>query len=54
MMKVFQQWVFGVTGGILIILLIVFLVRQNLADKKRLEQQLNQDYHRPPEHEEKL
>jgi hypothetical protein len=44
-----MNWPLLIICGIVLIVGIVFLVRQNLRDEKKLERQLKNDYRKPKE-----
>lgn len=39
-----------IIAGLVLIALLLLLIFRNKKDKKELENQLNQDYHKPPRH----
>lgn len=45
-------WILG--AGIASILLLIYLVRTNLRDKRELEKQLNTDYKKTPDEEDEM
>ena len=46
-----MNWPFLILFGIAVIALIVFLVKRNMKDEKKFENQLNNDYHKTKDEE---
>jgi flagellar biosynthesis/type III secretory pathway M-ring protein FliF/YscJ len=44
-----MNWFWIILVAIIAIALITFVIKRNLADKRELENKLNQDYQKPPE-----
>ncbi|HLO79932.1 MAG TPA: hypothetical protein VK166_03185 [Chitinophagaceae bacterium] len=44
-----MNWYIIILAGIAAIVLIVFLVKRNLKDEEKFEDQLKEDYHKPRE-----
>ena len=46
-----MNWPVLIVTGIALVALVIFLIRRNMKDEEEFEQQIKNDYHKPPHQE---
>lgn len=46
-----MNWPVLIITGIILVALVLFLIRRNMKDEEKLEEQLKNDYHKPKDDE---
>ncbi len=49
-----MNWTVLIIVGIILVALVVFLIARNMQDKKKLEEQIKEDYPKPKESEHEI